>query len=266
MTMFDDALKLLDKRKKYVNPYNYNIVYFGDSWVGENANTSNAIFKSALEEARKYNPLLILHGGDIVYTGAKENFEFFMDFKNKNEPDIPLFVTVGNHEMEFVNPMDQPQSVVNFEEMIGPVHYVLNIPDYNLRLISLNVLDQYIYKQYGLKNAQLMYLRDNLKGSSLNNFVMLHVPPKTDKWQDPDEFFSIGSESFFSEVKDKVESVLTSHVHAFMKTKYKHTRVLVTGGGGAALAKEQIFHIVVINIKCHGNNSKVSYDVVPIGY
>jgi hypothetical protein len=265
MTVYEDSLNLLEKRKKYVNPYDYNIVYLGDSWVGDKGYTSNDIFQSALEEARKYNPLCIMHGGDIVYTGSEENFAYFIDFKNKYEPDIPLFVTVGNHEMELINPLDQPQSVQNFEKMIGPVHFVLNIPEYGLKFISLNTLDQYIYGQYGLRNAELAYLRDNLKQQCPNTFVTMHVPPKTDKWVDPAEIFSVGSELLFSEIKEKTTGLLASHVHAFKSAKYQHTRVFVSGGGGAALQKKEMFHIMVINIKGHGRKSKVSFVVVPIG-
>jgi DNA repair exonuclease SbcCD nuclease subunit len=265
MTLYEDSLKLLEKRQKYVNPYDYNIIYMGDSWVGDKGYTSNGIFQSALEEARKYNPLLILHGGDIVYTGSKENFDFFINFKNQYEPDLPLFVSVGNHEMELVNPIDKPQSVEKFEEMIGPLHFVLNIPEYNLKLISLNTLDQYIYGQYGLRKPELTFLRDNLKQHCPNTFVTMHVPPKTDKWHDPESYFSIGSELLFSEIKDKIAAVLASHVHAFQTTKYQHSKVIVSGGGGATLLKKEIFHIMVINIKGHGKKSKVSFEVVPIG-
>lgn len=265
MTMFDDSLQLLEKRKRYVSPNDYNIVYFGDSWVGDNGYTSNEIFQSALEAARKYNPLCIIHGGDIVYTGAKENFDFFLALKNKAEPDIPLFTVVGNHEMELINPLDQPQSVANFEEMIGPVHFVLAIPEYNLKIISLNTLDQYIYGQYGLRNAELSYLRENLKAPALNTFVTMHVPPKTDKWVNPKEYFSIGSELLFAEIKDKTAGLLTSHVHAFQAAKYQHTKMFVSGGGGASLLKKESFHILVITIKTSGRRSKVSFEVVPIG-
>ncbi|MCE5286876.1 MAG: metallophosphoesterase [Pelosinus sp.] len=265
MTMYEDSLTLLQKRQKYVNPYDYNIVFFGDSWVGDKGYTSNDIFQSALEAARKYNPLFILHGGDIVHNGAKENFDFFINFKNKYEPDLPLFVAVGNHEMELINPLDKSQSIENFEQMIGPVHFAVNIPEYNLKIISLNTLDQYIYGQYGLRNAELTFLRENLKQHCQSTFVTMHVPPKTDKWQDPEEFFTIGSELLFSEIKDKTAGVLASHVHAFKTTKYQHSRVFVSGGGGATLLQKEIFHIMVINIKSHGKKSKVSFEVIPIG-
>lgn len=265
MTMYEESLELLEKRKKYVNPYDYNIVYMGDSWVGDKGYTSNEIFQSAIEEARKYNPLLILHGGDIVYTGSEENFTFFLNFKNECEPDIPFFVTVGNHEMELLNPIDQAQSVKNFEELIGPLRFVLHVPEYGLKLISLNTLDQYIYGQYGLRNAELAYLRENLKHPCRSTLVTMHVPPKTDKWQKVEECFTIGSELLFSEVKDKVSALLTSHVHVFKTTKYQHSRVFVSGGGGAPLCKKELFHIMVINIKGNDKKSKVSFEIVPIG-
>jgi Icc protein len=264
MTMYDESLRLLDIRKKHINPSDYNIVYMGDSWVGDKGYTSNNIFQSAMEEAEKHNPLLLIHGGDIVYTGLKENFDFFINFKNQIAPNLPFFVTIGNHEMEIVNPSG-PQSVKNYEEMIGPLHYTLNIPLYDLTLISLNTLYQYIYSQYGLTDLELIYLKESLKQRNKNAFVAMHVPPQTNEWVDPKNFFTIGSKAFFEEVEGKVSNVLVSHVHAFKTTTYKHTKLILSGGGGATLLKNEKFHIVVINMKNTCGVSEVCFKRVPIG-
>ncbi|WP_234124765.1 metallophosphoesterase family protein [Clostridium hydrogenum] len=265
--MYEEQLQLLEERKKYLNPKNYNIVFMGDSWVEQNGHTSIQIFKNAMEEAKKYNPLLILHGGDIVFSGSeKDNFQFFIDTKNSAAPNLPLFTAIGNHEMNIQLTGDA--AVANFVEMIGPLHFTLNIPRYDLTLIALDSLYHHVYHDYGLTKEELEYLRENLRGRYQNTLVGMHVPPATDEWiPEPgdDSFFTKGSQAFFREVKEKIVAALVSHVHTFATTKYKGTRLYLSGGGGAALVKKSIFHILVINITNYSSGSRLCFSVVPVG-
>lgn len=266
--MYDESLLLLAQMQNELNPQNYNIVYMGDSWVGEKGYTSNVIFESAMEEALKYNPLLVIHGGDLVFNGEQNNFDFFKNFKNKIAPDLPFFVAVGNHDMD--KPLTGDAAVANFKEQIGPLHFTLNIPKYRFTLISLDSLNNHEYSNYGLSDAELQYLSDNLQQHYQNTFVAMHVPPRTKRWiPEPgdDTFFTLGSNVFFEEVEDQISAALVSHIHAFETTKYRHTRLFLSGGGGAALLKEEMFHILVINIETQSyhKKSKVSFSVVPIG-
>ncbi|WP_242875006.1 MULTISPECIES: metallophosphoesterase family protein [Clostridium] len=265
--MYEEQLQLLKKRKDILNPRNYNIVFMGDSWVERNGHTSIEIFKKAMEEAKKYNPLLILHGGDIVFSGSeKDNFQFFIDAKNSDAPDLPLFTAVGNHEMDIQ--LTGAASVANFVEMIGPLHFTLNIPRYELTLIALDSLYHYVYHEYGLTREELQYLRRSLDDRYQNTFTCMHVPPATDRWipqPGDDSFFTIGSQAFFREVKGKIAAALVSHVHTFAATRYRDTRLYLSGGGGAALNKKSIFHIFVINIRNYSGCRKIHVSVVPIG-
>ena len=268
MTMYEESLLLLAKKQQELNPQNYNIVYMGDSWVGEKSYTSNEIFNSAMEEALKHNPLLVVHGGDLVYNGEQSNFDFFINFKNEIAPDLPFFVAVGNHDMD--KQLTGDAAVANFKEQIGPLHFTLNIPRFNFTLISLDALNNHEYSNYGLNESELQYLSDNLLHRYQNTLVAMHVPPRTNRWvPEPgdDTYFTLGSNNFFEEVEDQILAALVSHIHAFKTTKYKHTSLFLSGGGGAALLKKEIFHILVINIqtKSHGKSSKVSFSVVPIG-
>lgn len=267
LRMYEEQLQLLEERKNYLNPKNYSIVFMGDSWVEKNGHTSIGIFKNAMEEAKKYNPLLILHGGDIVFSGSeKDNFQFFIDTKNSIAPDLPLFTAIGNHEMDIQLTGDA--AVSNFVEMIGPLHFTLNIPEYELTLIALDSLFHHVYHEYGLTRDELEYLRENLRYRYRNTLVGMHVPPATDKWiPEPgdDSFFIKGSQAFFREVKEKIVAALVSHVHTFATTKYRGTRLYLSGGGGAALNKKSIFHILVINIRNYSGGRKICFSVVPIG-
>jgi Icc protein len=266
LSMYEKSLLLLEEKQKHLNPNNYNLVYMGDSWVGNNGYTSNEIFKDAMEEAKKYNPLFILHGGDLVFNGEKENFNFFINTKNDVAPDLPLFVAIGNHDMVKQNTGDT--AVANFKDIVGPLHFTLNIPAYNLTLIGLDSLYHHEYSNYGLTEDELDYLMNNLQHRHRNTFVAMHVPPVTDTWvpePEDDTFFTRGSKAFFREVHGKISAALLSHIHAFKYTEYKCTNLYLSGGGGAALLKNEIFHILVINIRNHHGNNKISFEVIPIG-
>lgn len=85
----------------------YNIVFVGDTWIesgdgaGQSAQrelthpstTGSTIFLEAMNEAKKYNPLCIIHGGDAVYNGTEEQLTFFKN--TVQDPayagDIPFF-------------------------------------------------------------------------------------------------------------------------------------------------------------------------------
>lgn len=267
LRMYEEQLQLLEERKNDLNPRNYNIVFMGDSWVEKNGHTSIEVFRNAMEEAKKYDPLLILHGGDIVFSGSeKDNFQFFIDTKNSDAPDVPLFTAIGNHEMDIQLTGDA--AVANFVEMIGPLHFTLNIPKYELTLIALDSLYHHVYHDYGLTKEELEYMEENLEDRYENTFVGMHVPPATDKWiPEPgdDSLFTKGSQAFFREVKGKIVAALVSHVHTFAATRYRGTRLYLSGGGGAALVKKSIFHIFVINIRNYNGDRKIHVSVVPIG-
>jgi predicted MPP superfamily phosphohydrolase len=268
MTMYDESLQLLAQRRVELDPHDYNIVFMGDSWVGDKAYTSNEIFRSAMTEAQKYNPLMIIHGGDLVFNGETENFNYFRNLKNAVAPAAPLFVSIGNHDMD--KRLTGDAAVANFTEAIGPLHFTLDLPEYHLTLIALDSLTNHSYHNYGLLSTELEYLRDNLKERHQNTFVSMHVPPRTDEWvpkQGDDTFFTMGSKAFFDEVAGKVDAVLVSHLHAYKTTKYRHTRIYLSGGSGAALYKQEIFHIIVINVRFDTSDRRwsVSYWLVPIG-
>ncbi|MCX8131310.1 MAG: metallophosphoesterase [Clostridia bacterium] len=269
MRLYEESLQLLNRRKGQLSPIDYNIVYLGDSWV-EKINvphysyTSNEIFAAALNEAKKFNPLFIMHGGDIVFTGSRELLENFIVVKNELVPDIPLFVTIGNHELEPTP--SGPWSPENFLSIIGPLHFLLNVPEYQLTMIALNTLYHFVYNEYGLTAEELKFLRQSLQQSLHNTFVATHVPPQSSEWSTNSGTFTINREPFLHEIKDKASIAFVSHVHAYDTAEIEDTRFVLSGCAGAPPNVNQVNHIVVVNVRNEGGRSRIRFKKVPVGW
>lgn len=248
-TLFDHARNLLRARSKVIDPADFNIVFFGDSWYGD-GHASNYVFEDCLREAALYNPLFILHGGDIVFSGTEPQLQFFSDRVRTLLPEIPLFVTVGNHETDGVG---GPTTL--FQRIIGPLHFSLDLPRFNLTLIALNNLD------YKLTPSELQYLHDRLCCRRRTTLVSMHIPPKGGLWKNSTYTFTEGAEMFFRLIRNKVSRVLVSHIHAFGVSDIHGTEYILSGGGGASLEREQINHIVVLRVK----NGRITFAKVPTG-
>lgn len=265
MNFYEQSLALLEKRKSDLNPDDYNIVFLGDSWVEKIRSehyeyTSNDIFQVAMEEAKRENPLLIYYGGDSVFTGSRELLKNFVETKNSFAPEIPMFTAIGNHELEPAE--DGPWSPENYKEIIGPVRYSVNVPEYRFTLIVLNTMYHYIYKEYGLTDRDIHFLRESLNTSEKNTFVATHVPPETWKWRGAGEAFTINRDKFLYEIAGKVSKGLVSHIHAYDTENIRGTEFILSGGGGAPLNVYELFHIVSINIR----KDKVTFEQIPVGW
>ncbi|HEX9062181.1 MAG TPA: metallophosphoesterase [Clostridia bacterium] len=269
MRLYEQSLALLENRKIELDPDDYRIVFMGDSWVEKLKSahyeyTSNDIFQVAMEEAKKQNPLLIYYGGDSVFTGTRELLENFIITKNKYAPSIPMFTAIGNHELEPVE--NGPWSPENYKDIIGPVHYALNIPEYRFSLIVLDTMYHYVYKEYGLTDEEILFLKSSLRGRQKNTFVATHVPPRTWKWNGDGEAFTINRDRFLEEIEGKVSKAFVSHIHAYDTEKIKNTEFILSGGGGAPLNVYEVFHIVCVHIKRQKGKSTVTFEQIPVGW
>lgn len=235
--MYERSLALLEKRLRKFHRKRFNIAFLADSWYGD-GHASDNIFIAALNKAARYKPLFIVHGGDIVFTGSRDRLINFVNAVEETIPEIPLFVVVGNHEEDGVDGPTQ-----NFEEIIGPLHYKLDIPKMNFSLIALNNI------RYQLDESELEFLRDSLAYSFGRTLVSMHIPPRAGKFAGSDHTFIAGLQKFFRIIGDKVSRVLVSHIHAYANDKIKGVEYILSGGSGAELDKGQINHIVLFKFR-----------------
>lgn len=250
-TLYDRSLHKLEKNLQTSSPDDFTFIVMGDSRDNEE------VFKKILTSADKLRPLFILHGGDTVFTGREKKFNHFLDIVETNLPETPIFVVIGNHDL--TNNIKTPHGKAIFQEKIGPLNYVLDMKKLGLKIVAL---DNSLYE---LTPAQLDYLEEQLTSPRKYKFVIMHIPPKTQKWQHS-HCFSKGADRLMQIMAEKKVSVaFFSHLHLYAQDEIKGVKYIITGGAAAPLHAnvafgEHFYHFIVVRVK----NGKVSTEVIRI--
>ena len=205
---------------------------------------NDEVFIKCLLAAASYHPLFILHVGDAVSTGSEEQFQHFLALLQKTLPDMPVFVAAGNHELTNGDKSDKGKAL--FQQLIGPLDYVLDLPGINARFI---VLDN---SGNSLTSHQIDYLKTQLSVENSLKFVIMHVPPQTLKWID-NHTFTKGADAFLQTLSGfNVAGVFYGHYHLYDEDMLSGTRHIITGGAGAPLARlyfgDPSYHFVVVTL------------------
>lgn len=293
---------LIEKVKKLKNPSEFTFVYMGGSWAGD-GESSNSILIEAFKEAQKHNPLFILHGGDAVFSGTREQILIGRDYVTETgtkhiqsflelvdqyliNPDpkitkneIPLFVIPGNHDQDRQN-----GSLNNFTKYIGPVDFKLSNSRLKVSIIGVKNFfyvkkNGQIQMEYGFSINQLDTLHELLKDTHKYTFLGMHAPPRAGKWADPNYFperestFTTGLSSFLEAVKGKVSRVLVSHIHAYDQTIIQGIPYILSGGTGAPLvkygflsSKSKVAKEIFHIIVIKVKNGKITHRAIPVGW
>ncbi|GFE58657.1 metallophosphoesterase [Geobacter sp. AOG1] len=239
-TLHAASLASLEKRIAAANVDDWRFVFLGDSRGNDEK------FKEALRRAAEFDPLFILHGGDIAEKGTAAELLHFMKVVHEVSGLPPLFIVRGNHETD----------VGLYEKIIGPLNFTLDSQRLGFRLVAVDNAG------YALKEKELAYLATMLDQSRPIQVVSMHIPPLTDRWSK--HSFTEGKNELVSLMADrKVRLGLFSHIHQFDNDVIKGIPCIVSGGAGASLtwfgySGEAAYHIVVVEVKM----GKVSYRVV----
>jgi Icc protein len=250
-TLYERSLKKLEENLKTASPDDFMFVVLGDS------RDNDEIFKKILSAAAKLRPLFILHGGDTVFTGREKKFNHFLDIAENTLPETPIFVVIGNHEL--TNNVKSPHGKQIFQEKIGPLNYVLDLKKLGMRIVAL---DNSLYE---LTPAQLQYLEEQLTSKRRYKFVIMHIPPETQKWQDS-HCFTKGADRLKQIMAEKKVSVaFFSHLHLYAQDEVKGVKYIITGGAAAPLHTkvsfgEHSYHFIVVRVK----DGKVSTEIIRI--
>lgn len=237
-TLYEQSWQKLESRLARVQREPYTFVVMGDS------RDNDEVFTKCLLAAAGYHPLFILHVGDAVSTGTEEQFQHFLALLQKTVPDMPVFVAAGNHELTNGDKSEKGKAL--FQQLIGPLDYVLALPRINARVI---VLDN---SGNSLTSHQIDFLKTELRAENSMKFVIMHVPPQTHKWID-NHTFAKGAEAFLQTIFSfNVAGVFYGHYHLYDEDTLSGTRHIITGGAGAPLARlyfgDPSYHFVLVTL------------------
>jgi len=236
---FADSLKAFEARAASANADEWRFVFLGDN------RGNDSKFKEILKRAKEFDPLFILHGGDIVETGTAGELAHFLEVVRSVKGLPPLFVVRGNHEM----------NAALFEKMIGPLNFVIDSQRLGLRLAAVD------NSNYVLSERELAFLSKNLDQKRQNQVVSMHIPPRTDRW--PKHSFDKGKDELLTLMTDrKVKMGLFAHIHLFDADTIKGIPCIISGGAGSQLAwygyaGDAMYHLVIVDVV----KGKVSYRV-----
>ncbi len=262
----------------------FSFVVMADSQI-DNDPHATAVFQAALKMAARYDPLFILHCGDIVRTGKSDSFAYFLALLNQIPEiyDIPLFVVAGNHECS-IKDID---SYKYFKQMIGPLNFTISLPTQQLTICGINTAD---YRADPNSLAGLNYSLQRY--DQLVKIVAMHIPPHAGTFKDFTAFSQVfhpvyRSNTFIDGTPDllhilgihQVAMAFSGHIHAYLPaiinlpdcpgpnpiTGQAAIPWIVTGGAGATLIPGFSFHFLVITVKVQDNdNFTCQVSVVPI--
>jgi Icc-related predicted phosphoesterase len=239
-TLHSSSMEALEKRVATANPDEWRFVFLGDN------RGNDGTFKEALQRAKEFDPLFILHGGDIAERGTADELAHFIKTVSEVPNLPPLFIVRGNHEI----------NVNLFENTIGPRNFTIDNPRLGFRMVAVDNAD------YSLKEKEIDYLSKALDQKRPIQLVSMHIPPKTERWS-KHSFEKGKNELIRLMVERKVKLGLFAHIHLYDKDEINGIPCIISGGAGAQLTwfgytGEATYHIVVVEV----NKGIVSYQIV----
>jgi len=236
---FAGSMKHFEARAATADADRWRFVFLGDN------RGNDSKFREILQRARDLDPLFILHGGDVAERGTAAELAHFLEVVQSVKGLPPLFVVRGNHESD----------AALYEKTIGPLDFVIDSQRLGLRLVAVD------NAAYVLNERELSFLSGNLDRKRQNQFVAMHVPPRTERW--PKHTFAKGRDELLKLMSERnVRMGLFAHIHLFDRDTYKGIPLIVSGGAGSQLAwygysGDAVYHLVVVEVV----KGKVSYRV-----
>lgn len=197
--------------------------------------------RDIVKQISKHDFDLIVHVGDVVQCGPRENWnvEFFDPLSNilKNKP---VYVSIGNHQLNGEYFYDY----FSFPEQTHENYYSIEYGNsYFIFLDNRRAAypDKLFYPEISKGSAQYNWLESQLSSKEAQEaewlFVVAHVPS-----------FVNNSQEYFGDCKNylvplfekySVDISFSGHVHGYDRGEVKNVNYVVTGGGGGHLDKKK---------------------------
>jgi len=219
---------------------------FGDS------KNSVKVFTDLIKKINEDKSILFcIELGDLVFSGEKERFKFFLAQIKKIKK--PLLTVIGNHEI--LN-----NGRANYYKIFGPFYYSFSIgesffiilDDANGENIDLN---QFIWLKRKLEESKKYKYK----------FIFMHIPlfdPRGKNHALRDLNFAKKLNNIFD--KFDITMIFSSHIHGYFKGIWGKTPYIITGGAGAKLDGSDPKHYFYHYIKVIVSKNNVKYKIVKL--
>ncbi|MCG6534720.1 MAG: metallophosphoesterase [Syntrophales bacterium LBB04] len=192
----------------------FDFVVIGDSRDGAE------VYKRLLNRAKAYNPLFILHTGDITRRG--QPFEYENYIQQIASCAIPILHLPGNHDV-FWGPK-------TFRRYVGESNWYFDLGVF--RIIGLD-------NATGRFSAEAVAFARKTLTSQKICLVAFHTPPPIGRWAAHGMIKDL-KRGRWGEVMDlikeaKVPMVFHGHIHLYDEIDINGTKYVISAGGGAPL-------------------------------
>ena len=198
-------------------------------WVAGDNRSRLDLLETLLKKAKGEKPLFIVLGGDLVAHGLSWQYKRLLEVLDGSP--VPVFAVPGNHDLEFCGRR-------NFTRYLAPDHYCFTYGNSIFAVLDTNHKDK----------GQTQWLDRILSNPSyVHRFVFVHKPPFDPR---PGKKHCMHRKAFVQKLlevlsKHKVDILFCSHIHSYIQTSYKGTKIIITGGLGAHRKKPiRPFHYV----------------------
>lgn len=219
----------------------FKLVAYGDIRFTDTKNTTATdprVRKFLVDKVAEEKPLAMLLTGDLPFTGANA-----ADWKVYRQETaiwqaerIPLYSTIGNHEIRGGYDQGIANYSKNFPQMKGYLYYSVQIG--NVYVISLDCTQSYLEgsPQWKWLASQLEHLPKSIDFV----FLMNHVPLMADLQSqivanipgEPEILLRDFVETEAAKSTAKF-AVISGHIHNYERLEHRGITYIISGGGGA---------------------------------
>ncbi len=227
-------------------------IAYGDT-RGDWGESVSSIHGEIVENYIQHDPEFVIHTGDMVRQGAQQYQ--WSDFNDTitilRSLDLPIYGTPGNHEVYTEDETPPDEDLSNYQDFFDysgvidqpgetELHYSFNAN--GIHFVFLDTVHGWGNDTYICPTGQMEWLENDLAADYEFIIISFHYPPwsvlaeRPDRWEQAACIRS-AFHSLFMEYG--VDIVFNGHDHLYYHTLRDSIHYVVTGGGGAPLAKIQ---------------------------
>jgi 3',5'-cyclic AMP phosphodiesterase CpdA len=209
---------ILSKQETSIKGFDFVVI--GDTRDGAE------VFNRLLNRVKAFNPLFILHTGDLVREG--QSFEFENYEKQLAPVNIPILHLPGNHDVRYGSE--------TYRKYLGDLNWVFDLG--NVHFLGLDNASGKFTEE------AVTFARKNMTGPKIF-LVAFHVPPAIRRWSVhamiDDSRGGRGGEVQALIKEAKVPMVFLGHIHLYDEMDIDGAKYIISAGGGAKLYSKYNF-------------------------